>query len=58
MKLKNKVDKVQFITAQELLNNPHLQTKTSKDIEIEKAISFYQNKSRVQNTKKSNKKLA
>ena len=46
---------VQFNTASELLNNPSLQSKTSKSIEIEKAISFYQDKSRVNNTEKATK---
>ncbi|CAB4394667.1 unnamed protein product [Rhizophagus irregularis] len=55
MKLKNKANKVQFNTAHELLNNPHLNPKTSKDINIKNAISFYQNKSRVQNTEKATK---
>jgi hypothetical protein len=55
MKLKNKVNKAQFNTAHTLLNNPHLQSKSSKDIEIKDAISFYQNKSRVQNTEKATK---
>ena len=31
MKLKNKVNKAQFNTTHTLLNNPHLQSKTSKD---------------------------
>jgi len=38
----NSNKKVQFTTAHELLKNPHLQSKTSKNIEIDKAISFYQ----------------
>ncbi|CAG8794534.1 25873_t:CDS:1, partial [Dentiscutata erythropus] len=46
---------VQFNTANELLNNPSLQSKTSKSIEIEKAISFYQDKSHVNNTEKATK---
>jgi hypothetical protein len=32
---------VQFNTARELLSNPHLQSKPSKNIDIEKVISFY-----------------
>ena len=55
MKLKNKVNKAQFNTAHTLLNNPYLQSKTSKDIEIKNAILFYQNKSCVQNTEKATK---
>ncbi|CAG8729375.1 14504_t:CDS:2, partial [Racocetra persica] len=46
---------VQFNTTSELLNNPSLQFKISKSIEIEKAISFYQDKSRVNNTEKATK---
>ncbi|GES72739.1 hypothetical protein GLOIN_2v1784543 [Rhizophagus clarus] len=56
MKLKTKVNKIQFNTSCELLNNPHIQPiKASKDIEIKSAISFYQNKSCVQNTEKATK---
>ena len=46
--------KAQFTTAHELLKNPHLQSKTSKNIEIDKAISFYQKKSHVQAVRFSN----
>ncbi|CAI2183865.1 19644_t:CDS:2, partial [Funneliformis geosporum] len=45
----------QFNTACELLNNPYLQPKISKNSEIEKAISFYQKKSHVQNTERATK---
>ena len=55
MKVKNQANKIQFTTAHRLLNDPHLQPNTYKSVEIEKAISFYQNKSRVQNTEKATK---
>ena len=38
----NSNKKAQFTTAHELLKNPHLQSKTFKNIEIDKTTSFYQ----------------
>jgi len=43
----NQKKSIQFNTAHELLYNPHLQSKSSKNVDIEKAISFYKDKSRV-----------